>query len=598
MSNKNKLINVDLSKIGPSKIATNIIKFIVTLSYDDFILAGNSVANMIENVGIRGDLDFWVLDKSKYLSTLEEFKSKNPLSFNIFPSMIEMTFDNLPTVSIILSDMSAEATIKSFDFDYCRCYYTRQQGCIAFETTLVSIFTKSINHEIVWGDIRSNRIIKAIMYGYNFSYKFWHHFEDFLKNKEKLICKICKVTSKKIDGYCEHTENLTVKIQSDDLNLSRFAQGTFEIKITDPTNIDNSIAELLKIFRNTNGIGMFQMSKLFSFNPTDYELVKIYATKIILLNPVRDGNYMNIVIDPKLQRTNNAARILKIGKSSESEYESENESENESDIEYEEESVKNESDIEYEEESTKNESDDEPFYDDIHKEVLKKPNILTYNPEFDVSKTISLTKLSYLKISHLPSALKQYGIDNFNEMFLLHPPNKHKIIMYETEVEVHRWQQSYLNTPKCTPEIIESRSYMYSGFDTSNNNNLLPKQFQIFYDYMKNLDERYNQVVINWYDEDDYIAYHADCESCMISNAEIAIISIYGNDSNNSRMFSLIPKDETQKKCEYDKFNIIAKHGSIITMCGDTQKEFKHGIEKDTTNSIPQRISISFRQMI
>ena len=40
----------------------------------------------------------------------------------------------------------------------------------------------------------------------------------------------------------------------------------------------------------------------------------------------------------------------------------------------------------------------------------------------------------------------------------------------------------------------------------------------------------------------------------------------------------------------------LLKHGLIITMCGNTQKEFKHGIEK-TDHSVVPRISLSFRQV-
>ena len=56
-----------------SNVSPIITKFIESLSYTGFVLAGNSVANIIENIDIQGDLDFWVLDKNKYLDVLEEF---------------------------------------------------------------------------------------------------------------------------------------------------------------------------------------------------------------------------------------------------------------------------------------------------------------------------------------------------------------------------------------------------------------------------------------------------------------------------------------------------------------------------------------------
>ena len=117
--------------------------------------------------------------------------------------------------------------------------------------------------------------------------------------------------------------------------------------------------------------------------------------------------------------------------------------------------------------------------------------------------------------------------------------------MYLTEVEVHRWPQSYLNTPRCELNVIKNKSYMYSGFNTETNNNLLPPQFQLYYDYFKAQNRGYNQVIANWYEnEKDYISYHGDCEIGMIPNAEISIVSLYGinNDcESNYRTFSIIP---------------------------------------------------------
>jgi hypothetical protein len=37
-------------------------EFIRNLSFDGYILAGNSVANMISKIPLQGDLDFWIQD--------------------------------------------------------------------------------------------------------------------------------------------------------------------------------------------------------------------------------------------------------------------------------------------------------------------------------------------------------------------------------------------------------------------------------------------------------------------------------------------------------------------------------------------------------
>jgi hypothetical protein len=129
-----------------------------------------------------------------------------------------------------------------------------------------------------------------------------------------------------------------------------------------------------------------------------------------------------------------------------------------------------------------------------------KHKIYDYDPLINSEEIIYLneTKTSYIKIGRLPEDLKTYTINNFDEMFSLHPLKRHKIIFYRKELEVHRWQQSYLQTPNHEMDILNKRSYMYSGFDMSKNNDQLPQLFQNYYDYMKSLDEKYNQIVVNW----------------------------------------------------------------------------------------------------
>jgi alkylated DNA repair dioxygenase AlkB len=135
---------------------------------------------------------------------------------------------------------------------------------------------------------------------------------------------------------------------------------------------------------------------------------------------------------------------------------------------------------------------------------------------------------------------------------------------------------------------------MYSGFDTSENNIDLPELFQPYYNYMKTLDPKYNQVIANWYENNyDYIALHSDCQRGMIDDAKISILSLYGSD-DKYRSLKIKPKSKTNSLEK--EFVINMHHGTIITMCGTTQDEFRHGImkeEKDCGN----RLSLSFRQM-
>ena len=174
--------------------------------------------------------------------------------------------------------------------------------------------------------------------------------------------------------------------------------------------------------------------------------------------------------------------------------------------------------------------------------------------------------------------------------------------MYEKEVEVNRYSKSYLNT---WTDLTHTKtgSYMYSGYDTLSNNDELPEIFKPYYEFMKNIDNNYNQVIVNWYEnENDYIAPHADCQRGMIKNSKIAILTlneffIENNDSENIRYLEIIPKKyQSDDKPLADIFKIKLDHESIITMCGTIQDNFLHGIKKEN-KKIGKRISLSFRQM-
>lgn len=243
------------------------------------------------------------------------------------------------------------------------------------------------------------------------------------------------------------------------------------------------------------------------------------------------------------------------------------------------------------------------------KKINKTKKIMTYDPISQMDEKIiylNTDKTSYIKINHIPPDLKRLAIINFDSIYKLCPTQKHKIIMYGSEVEVNRYQQCYLETPNHTDEILSRQSYMYSGFNTSNNNLKLPELFQPYYDHMICKDNRYNHVAANWYkDGEDYIAYHSDCEKGMVSDHNISILSLYGDNYNNDndeesnkqyRVFGIIPKNKNWcNDAEFDKVCVILRHGTIITMGGMTQTEFKHGIEQTERDCYP-RVSLSFRQ--
>jgi len=196
---------------------------------------------------------------------------------------------------------------------------------------------------------------------------------------------------------------------------------------------------------------------------------------------------------------------------------------------------------------------------------------------------------SFLVLDSLPENLKVYGKDQFAILFDLRPQERGKVIMRFGETESARWHKSYLETPAHDPDL--KYSYMFSGTDNANIRDPLPREFLPFFDYVNRNGDGYNQVVVNWYENGrDYIAQHSDCEVGMKKDANIVVISL-----GDERIFKLVPKKHIRiKESEQRNFEILCGHGSIITMGGDTQKNFRHGVPK--SDSKAPRISITFRK--
>lgn len=227
--------------------------------------------------------------------------------------------------------------------------------------------------------------------------------------------------------------------------------------------------------------------------------------------------------------------------------------------------------------------------------------MLYYQIEECYPKQIQLNEsgTAFITINYLPQPLININSVLFDTLWNLHPKLKHTIVHNNKENAVYRYSQSYLQTPPIDDNYINKQhSYMYSGYDTEDNNNALPTEFEPYYNHMKSLDSKYNQVIANWYeDKDDYIAYHSDCVYNMIPNAKISLLSFYDCDKiNEDNIRRLIIKPKPSTKSLYDNFEIILKHGMIITLEGTTNAEYRHGIKKEPIYKLP-RISLSFRQM-
>ena len=528
--------------------------FFKTLSFKGYVLAGNSVANMIEEIPLQGDWDFWAEMKNDFLSAFVEF-SRVYKRYEIYPSMIKMHHDTLPEINLMYTDMSPDETVSKFDWDYCRCYYTPETGIVSSDST-----TKSIKEKVIYNPrkIITFRVLKALKYGYSFTENFW-------KANKKFLLK-------------NHPANSSYepwKISLDDLDMSKFKQEIVVFTLSDVNNIEKTLEELANQYKQLLEIPYAKMPYLISTD--DVELVKKYIHAIIFKNPTRTVDYMDITLGSYIIELYNVATDSTMMNN----------------FDYENEKI-----ISKPSEQVK-EVNHEKISKEIYEEVKEVNHEKTFSPPKEkyiktvipnkIPRILSLNEdgTSYIQIDYLPEIP-----DNFKDMWELHPSEKHKIIMYEQETEVYRYSKSYGNTPNDLFHTKKS-SYMYSGYDTSQNNEELPDAFSSIYTYMKSTDPRYNQTIVNWYEkEDDFIAFHADCQRCMIPNAKISIVSLYENISENNYRYLVL-----KNKRDGSNIRIRLDHGTIVSMCGKTQDEFLHAVPK-MNHSVCPRISISFRQMI
>jgi alkylated DNA repair dioxygenase AlkB len=214
---------------------------------------------------------------------------------------------------------------------------------------------------------------------------------------------------------------------------------------------------------------------------------------------------------------------------------------------------------------------------------------------------LKLSENSFIEIYKSPKHILNYIQNNFEDIFELHPiydnDEKSKIMQFNKnhdnpewyELEINRWFKSYLQTPNFDDRY--KKSYMFSGKEQLEISEDLPDLIKPIFNYVKSLDNRYNQVVVNWYEkENDYISMHSDWVDNMVDNYNIGIFNLYGK-TDKTRILDIVNKKT------FEKTSIELQNGDLILLCGDFQNEFRHGIPKlSEENAISRRIGISFRQ--
>lgn len=196
------------------------------------------------------------------------------------------------------------------------------------------------------------------------------------------------------------------------------------------------------------------------------------------------------------------------------------------------------------------------------------------------AKRFELSEKSTVYVDQLPPHLVEYANAAFDKMYALRPDESKVWIGPEkVETKSERAHASYLRTPPLLKDV--KKSYMFDNLNPE-----LPSEFIPIKQYFG---QHYNQVVVNWYrDGNEFIPMHGDCEHGFAPGADVVVVSL-----GATRIFKLEARDPNGKIAY---LGIPCPTGTIIRMRGETQKEYRHGVDKDDTSQ--RRISITLRSFL
>lgn len=174
-------------------------------------------------------------------------------------------------------------------------------------------------------------------------------------------------------------------------------------------------------------------------------------------------------------------------------------------------------------------------------------------------------------VGNLPAALKP-SQDEFEALWDLHPEEFIKFGRFtDKEVFLPRWQRAY--------EVDYSFSNRVSKAHPC------PPEFKPFLAWAKGLDERYNGMLVNWYDDEKghYIGRHRDSTEGI--NTEVPILTLSLGGTRNFRMRPFRDKGF---------FDIPAEDGAVIVIPWGTNARYTHEVPASVRH-VGRRISVTFR---
>lgn len=223
--------------------------------------------------------------------------------------------------------------------------------------------------------------------------------------------------------------------------------------------------------------------------------------------------------------------------------------------------------------------------DSLFKKSLKRRLSSESNPEIKKQNTmqnwdiIELGPKSWIKKIELDKSNGGIDTSMFEKLWALKPNEKLKIKIAGKHISCPRYSRVYLNDyfftnvihkmEKETPDIIMDLFTKLSNFTGIG----------------------FNQILVNWYDDDGSIGAHSDDTSQLKKNSEILSVS-YFEKEGDTRMFLVEPKSNN-----LEPKHVVLKHNTCLIMCGECQNTHKHSVPKDVGNSRKgKRINITLRQ--
>lgn len=157
------------------------------------------------------------------------------------------------------------------------------------------------------------------------------------------------------------------------------------------------------------------------------------------------------------------------------------------------------------------------------------------------------------------------------------------------------WRQESINVwgkSHAQPRLVswfgdDGATYTYSGLRL-NPHPWIPLLLDIRESVEKLASASFNSVLLNLYrDHRDSMGFHSDDEPELGTRPIIASVSL-----GAERTFILKPKANP----DWKTVRIKLQSGSLLLMAGDTQKNWKHGIDKEVHPCGP-RVNLTFRQI-